>query len=553
LTPKLQKAFQAVEQRPRDPHAWAGLGDAFRLHGQLGPAEEAYQRSLGCAPTPRAFQGWAACAEARGQLGQAVGILSAARSRGMLSLSLLRSLGKLALDVGDLAAAENALAEYTARAPEDGQGFLLRAIGATRQGLGEAAIGYLDRAVLLMPTDPDAHANRAAVLESLSRLPEAEQAARRALALSPGQPLATLTLARVLRRSRQEKAALDVLATLDPTRLAPRQAARCEADRGMCLDGLGNTEQAWAAFEAMNRHAVRRPDFRLEAGTRFSQMVDDLQHLGPQLAALAAEPWAPPADGPVPVFVVGFPRSGTTLLETILGAHPELVATDEMRLTDRWLGEWSELLPDLPAYPAGVLQLTPTHRLALRSRWRQLLQEERPHLDPTLRVIDKVPLNLVHLPLLHAIFPEAPKVVLLRDPRDTAVSCFQQDFGPGASNNLMVDMASIAHLQARVFRFYASVGPTLGESVHVVRYEQLVEDHLSVSQRLLTAMGLSWDDRVAQYREGLQGAHITTPSYEQVIQPVHTRARAKWRRYAAQLGPWRATLDETARLLGYLD
>ncbi len=547
----LPRALRGVEQRPQDPQAWLALGLALRAAGQPGPGAEAFQQALRRQPGPGAFLGWAACVADQGRPAQAVGILTAAQRRGLLDRPGHHALARFAADAGDLAAATAALDRLVASDPGDGAAWLLRGITAMRAGRGQAARSDLARAVALLPEDPDSHANLAAVCESLNALDDAAAAALAARARAPAPPLATLTLARVRRRQGDPARALALLDALPVAGLVPHHAARRAADRALCLDALGAVDAAWAATVEMNAHARARPGVHPAHAARWSAMLDAILADAAALARSARRPWTPPDDGRSPVFVVGFPRSGTTLLEVMLGAHPALQATDELPVTDLVLRRWETLLPGVGPYPAGLHQLDGAARARGRAAWLAILDEVRPGLDPGRRIIDKVPLSLVHLPLLHALFPRSPLVVLLRDPRDTALSCFQQDFAPGATNDLMMDMDTIVDVQARAFAVLAAVRPVLAGALHVVRYEDLVADHEAVSARLLAAIGLGWDPAVARYREGLAGAHISTPSYAQVVRPVTTAARGKWRRYEGPLAPWRDRLDETAAALGY--
>ncbi|HCH63611.1 MAG TPA: hypothetical protein DFR83_12465 [Deltaproteobacteria bacterium] len=547
----LVSAMKAVEVRPQDPHAWATLGEALLQVRQHGPAEEAFTRSLQLGPTARGFTGWADSAVAVGEVSKAVGILTVARQRQLLAPAELRRLGELALEVGDLSAADGALEAYTAREPNDALGWLLRGIVQTTLGSGDQALPLLDRAVSLAPELPDAHANRASVLEALSRLEDAEQSARAALARAPGHPLGSLCLARVLRRQGRAEEALRVLDGLPDDGLTAAQVASRHGERGQCANALGEVARAWASFSTMNAHARQQSAVSHGDSAGWFERVTRIQALGPALAHHACRPWQPPTNDHPPVFVVGFPRSGTTLLERILGAHPDLQATDEMSVTDQLFAQWNELLPGVAAYPDGLLALEEAHRRKLRRHWFTLVQAERPQLNPQLRVIDKLPLNLVHLPLLHAIFPESPKIVLLRDPRDTALSCFMQDFALGATNNLMMSMDDIVMAQAQAFGAFAAVEATMAAHLQVVRYESMVADLEGVARPLLDAIGLAWSDQVLDHARGLANTHIRTPSYARVLQPVDASACNRWHQYADHLRPWRAQLDETAKRLGY--
>lgn len=547
----LDDRIRATKSRPQAPESWSALGVALLEHSDVAGAEAAFTRSVQLRPTGPGLRGWAECAARAGDLPRAVGLLTVARSRGLLSLGDWLRLGELAAAANDLAAATLALATYTRHAPEDARGWLHRAIVCTRSGSAQLALPMLDRAIALDPQLVDAHANRAVVLETLSRLSEAEHSAQKALEAHAGHPLAVLCLARVLRRQQRTAEARTVLLALPDDRLTPSQRSQKYADLGQCADQEGEIDTAWEAFGTMNRHAKARPAVALGQSDQWEAMVGLLAEQGEDLARFASTCTPPAEPGHAPVFVMGFPRSGTTLLERLLGAHPQLVPTDEPRVTDQLLREWPQLLPEVPPYPTGLHHLDGAQRHRLREAWHRLMRAERPGIDPKLHIIDKVPLNLVHLPLLHAIFPESPKVVLLRDPRDSALSCFMQDFAPGRVNNRMMDMDNIVRVQARAFRAFAAMRDALAEHLHILRYEDLTIDHTTVVQSLLTGMGFGAGPPIGDHRQGLGNTHITTPSYARVTQPVDTTACQRWHRYAHHLRPWRPILDQTAQVLGY--
>lgn len=547
----LTEALAQVQARPQDADVWVGLGKTFMGAGQPKPAAEAFQQALRRAPSTAAFRGWADAAVAQGQITHGVAVLTAAQGRGMLDHDGLLALGRYAMDANDLSAAAKALHTACTQRPEDGQSFLLLGIVEVRRGRADVAAPMLERACSLSPDNVDAHANLATVRETLNQLDAAATAAKAALALDPHHGLAGLCLARVLRRQGHLDESLALLDTIDDATLAPHHAARREVERGLCLDRKGNSQGAWDAFSAMNAHAQRRPGLRVEAAQSWRATVDEIRTMAPDLAGHAVGLRDEALSGEAPVFITGFPRSGTTLIETILGAHPALWSCGEQPITDVFLRRWTALMSDAPAYPQGLLAVGPERRAVLRRDWleaRDAVLSERP-VDR--RLIDKVPLNLVHLPLLHALFPEAPLIVVLRDPRDAALSCFMQDFGPGVGNLQMMDMHSIVGLMQAVFATYAAVKPVLGDALTVVRYEDVVEDQPGETARLLTALGLPWDDRVAKYWTTTAGRHVATPSYSQVSQPISTKARGRWRRYCDQLGPWREPLDQLAVDLGY--
>jgi hypothetical protein len=267
----------------------------------------------------------------------------------------------------------------------------------------------------------------------------------------------------------------------------------------------------------------------------------------PALASRLPGPLAgDPAD---PVFLVGFPRSGTTLLEQLLDAHPALASFDEQPFLQRLV---SRIHQQGDCYPEALERLDEQSCRQLRAHYFRDVARVLPSLGAR-RAVDKNPLNLVRLPLVATLFPQAQVLLALRHPCDVVLSCYMQNFRSPAFSITFETLASTAQMYAKVMAHYHEWCDRLGLPVHVLRYESLVADVSGVGRELFAFLGLEWTDDLAGFTERARAkGAISTPSYAQVVQPVNQRAVGRWQRYR----PWfeGAALDTLApwiERLGY--
>lgn len=262
-------------------------------------------------------------------------------------------------------------------------------------------------------------------------------------------------------------------------------------------------------------------------------------------ALLAGPPAA--GNGEPPVFLVGFPRSGTTLLDQILSGHPGIVVLEE-----------KDTLQDLcrryALSDAGIrvfLEDTPQSLADDRRRYWQQVDGYLPTRPRERLFVDKLPLNTLFLPLLARLFPEARFIFALRDPRDVVLSCFMQTFALNEAMRHFLTLEESAAFYAAVMEVGRRACAALTERVHSVRYEDVVADTEGEARRLLEFLDLDWDPKVLDVQATAKRRRINTPSYHQVARPIYGEARERWRRYAAQLEPVMPTLEPFIQAFSY--
>lgn len=395
------------------------------------------------------------------------------------------------------------------------------------------------------PGDDTARLQYALLLERLNRVDEAgEQLA--AVRHPRAQPaLYALCLGRWLRRRGDTRGALaQVLPALEQAggdEMAAQlhfEAARLhdlDHDEGAAMSAL---QQAHAA--AKQAFLTRHPE---------AERADPLAWLAQRLAVPVPAHWhAPIEDGhpPDPVFLVGFPRSGTTLLQQLLRMHPSLQVAEEVPVLE-------DVIAALPGdasdgdLGATLEALVPAQRSVLRGRYWQAMAAHAP--DPGRRLVDKYPLSLTRIGHIARLFPRAHTLCLLRHPCDVVLSCHLQAFGLNGGALAFSSLASTAEAYARVMAYWEEQRVLAGCAVHVLRYEDLVTAPGPTLREIHAFLGIPWhEDGIEDFHRQAHGreTRIRTPSYAQVARPLNTDALCRWRRYRrhfagepmARLAPW---------------
>jgi tetratricopeptide (TPR) repeat protein len=240
-----------------------------------------------------------------------------------------------------------------------------------------------------------------------------------------------------------------------------------------------------------------------------------------------------------PVFVVGMPRSGTTLTEQILCSHPAIFGAGELDLLARLTRQMPRAIKVQKPYPFCVAEMSLRQREeAAKYYLHGLFSYDRDH--PF--VVDKMPHNFMHLGLIQMIFPRAKVVHIQRDPRDTAVSNFQQNFAARHGGmGFSFDLVKIARQINDYHRLMAHWRGVLSIDFLDLRYEELVADQEGMTRRLLDFVGVGWDEQVMDFDKTERA--VRTASVTQVRQPIYQTSKQKWRRYEQHLGPLLDNLD----------
>ena len=344
-----------------------------------------------------------------------------------------------------------------------------------------------------------------------------------------------------LRRLKQFDAALARLADA-PSDVEPIRTVHV---RATLLERLGRTEEAFESFLQANRLQEESPTAPIERGARLrADLRAELALLTPSWL----QSWRNveiDEDRDDPVFLIGFPRSGTTLLDTILMGHPETIVMEEqppLNIVDSEIGGMAAL-PDLDGEAVA----------RARGRYFEEVEKIQP-LTPGKILIDKSPLFLYRAPLIRRLFPKARIILALRHPCDVVLSCFMSNFRLNSAMSNFLRLEDAAAFYDLCFRHWRRSCELFPLNVHTVVYEDLVEDVGGVVGPLLDWLGLERNAEMLDHRKTARTRGlITTASYSQVTEPIYKRASGRWRRYRPHLAPIVDILAPWALEFGYDD
>ena len=251
-------------------------------------------------------------------------------------------------------------------------------------------------------------------------------------------------------------------------------------------------------------------------------------------------------DGKNLLFMVGFPRSGTTLLDTILRSHKDIQVLEELPMV-------SKMEAAVPGKNT-IEKLEQMNNGDKQAAQLAYLKEARKHVDfkQSKIVVDKLPLNLAEVALISKIFPKSKFLFVLRHPLDAVLSCFMQNFKLNEAMSNMLELDDIVELYDSVMDiFYLSV-ERYSLDIHLVKYEELIEDMKKEVCDILKFMDLKWDEQVLHYQKtALNRNEIRTPSYAQVIQPLYKTATYRWINYSNELEAHKLILEKWITRFGY--
>lgn len=426
-----------------------------------------------------------------------------------------------------------------------------------RQADYESAVGFLEHAAALKPGDPSIRVNLATTLSRLDRFEDAHDHIKKALKLDDSSPNAHLRYGEILaqtgdiesatrhmeaalrkhpgngglydqlaryRKFSKEDAALIMKAEKALSRsMRPRERCGLLYALGKMHDDCREYEKAFGYYEQANLLKKKPYDVHLDDKLRRAQaktfsasFLDEVRDRG--------------HESKQPVFIVGMPRSGTTLMEQIIGGHPDGAGAGELPAIPAISNELFDATRGLRPADKVRAELTAGKLGELAERYLGILQQGR---GSVARIVDKLPSNFLFLGLIRAIFPNATIIHAIRNPLDCCLSCYFQNFTDLRWAN---DLEVISKIYGIYRNSMADWEKTLapGSILHV-RYEDLVEDPETHARRMIEACGLDWDESVLKFFR--QKSIVRTASIMQSRQPIYKTSKQRWTNYAQHLQP----------------
>jgi tetratricopeptide (TPR) repeat protein len=449
-----------------------------------------------------------------------------------------RGLGPALVQLGRLKEAE-AAARYLGKIePESPQTWVMMAAVATRLMRQEEALEAYERAAQLKPDEVGLRMSAGHVQKTLGRRHDSEASYKAALQMDPGRAEAYWSLADLKNYafSDEEIAAMQRLLVSDKREHS--NEAQLHFALGRAFEQRADYEQAFAHYAEGN--SLRRLDAPFD--------IDGFERRSARIRAFFDEGFfaARPGSGDpssAPIFIVGLPRSGSTLIEQILASHSQVEGTMELPNILNMVGQFDDVAAGRDGYPETVGRASAAQLAALGRRYLEetaALRSGREHFT------DKLPNNFSHIGLIHAILPDAAIIDARRHPMDACFSTFKQYFAEGQT--FSYDLADLG----RYYRCYLSLmdhwDRVLPGRVLHVQYEELVREPEANIRRLLEHCGLPYEAACLSFHETRRP--VRTASAEQVRQPLYSSGVGYWRHFERQLEPLRQTLGDCLERFG---
>ncbi len=413
-----------------------------------------------------------------------------------------------------------------------------------------------------LPRDASAQHLLAVICGQVNLTQEALAAVGRAQALAPRDPAIEVLRASLEADARQYGAARDRLEPLldrlgeavaqpGPDTVAQLRALfRGLKELARVLDALGEYEAAFAQAEAAAEIAPLLPEYA-RVSRRLLPDAIAANIAGFAGDALPGRFAGQPLPGSAPVFVLGFYRSGTTLAQEVLRAHPRVFLSDEVGLLHAVQQELQRMQPGPEPVPEKLGRLDATGVARLRAAyWSAARGHHGASCDQGV-FVDKFTLNTVDLGLIDTVFPDARVLFAMRDPRDVCLSCVQQLMVPGPATVHLLRLADTVSLYGQVMDFWLRIRERLALRWRLLRYEDAVSDFEGTFRPLFEFVGLDWRPEVIDFHRQAAGRYVASPSRNQVAQPLYRSSVARWRRYERQMAPVQAALAPFVAHFGY--
>lgn len=441
-----------------------------------------------------------------------------------------------------------------------------------RQFRDDDALDAIEEAVRRAPDEVELGLGLASHRLTRGRHAAAEEAYRRVLAIEAGNTLAYLGVATVLDQTNRIEELAALVGEAQEANVAPEglsfvkafdhrrakryveglealshvpdelETARRQQLLGQLLEGAGEYDEAFTAFERMNAITRADPSEPEQRGGAYRELI---RRQRDSLTPEWVRSWrtAQVDQRQSPAFLVGFPRSGTTLLDTILMSHPATEVLEE----EPTLKHATDALGGFEAIADASDDAIAKARDAYFETARSLTP-----LDPGKLLVDKNPLAMNSLPVIRRLFPDARIILALRHPCDVVLSCFVTNFKP---NNAMVNFLNLettAEAYDLSFGYFEKARELLQPAIHTIVYENIVADRDRELRPLFDFLGLEWDERVLDHQSTARSrGHIKTASYAQVVEPIYQRSAGRWLNYRKHLEPVLPVLEPWVRKYGY--
>jgi len=521
-------------------------GIQFHQSGQLGEAAGWYQKTLEIQPeNTDALNNLGGVLQAQGKLDEAVACYNKAISIKPDSAEAHYNLGNTLKDQGKL---DKAVAGYQKAVSIDPDfadahhnlGYALQELGRL-----EEAVASYQEAVSVKPDLAEAYNNIGLLYEKTNDLVKAEKYIAKARSISPGAANIKYAQSVILRRKGQIDDAIQLLESVDVKKISDQVAAKnINFELGRLYDRKENSSKAFYHISSGNKLHSKNYQSTIAAKDEFLSGISITERV---LTRDWVRSWPniPQGQATRNAFIVGFPRSGTTLLDQILDSHARIQVMEEKEA----IGDVIQSITG--DYPQSLASLGESDVQKLRKLYFKAVNSYITW-DSNTILVDKFPLNIRHIPLIARLFPNTRIILAMRHPYDVVLSNFMQNYriNNAMANFFTIEDSALAYKQ--VMGLWQKSVSLLPVNYHTVKYESLVAGFNVEVGQLLKFLEVDWDDAVLEYdNHAKKRGHIKTPSYQSVTEPIYQRAKYRWKRYEEQLEPVMKGLEPFIEAFGY--
>ena len=403
------------------------------------------------------------------------------------------------------------------------------------------------KAIAIQPNNADAYLNLCELYEKTNKLTNVLSVVKKVRDKFSSQKDEFLLFeAFVLFRQDRFQFVEEIISKINPDKLSENRKTIFFKLKADWLHHQENFDGAFEAYEHMNNNVKNSAEYQLCLPDQYydaqREKICEIASLQENLKFrnIIQAKWFQP------VFLIGFPRSGTTLLDTILRSHSGIDVVEEQPLVSKMMEKLgsAKSISDIEAIDlksAKVLSDIYRHEL-----------EKSINIHENKLVVDKLPLNILSIPIITKVFPEAKFILALRHPLDCVLSCWMQNFTLNASMANMVDLVRIVDLYCTTMEMLKLCEQRYSINIHPIRYEDLVTDFKETISILMKFLELSWEDQLKGYQKtALSRAKINTPSYTQVVKPIYENATYRWKKYEDHLQLHKTKLGHWINEFGY--
>ena len=531
---------RVVAAEPEDWESWNNLGNSRRLSGDFEGSVAASQRAVELSPdSPPVRLNYALAVASIGKIVEAEQLLRKIADEFPHDVKALTELHSLYKGQAREEEALEAIEAAVRREPRNLD--LLLGLASHRLSMlhTDAAEETYRQAVLLEPASGPANLGLGLVFELTNRGEELSKLVQEAEARGIPANASNFLQALDHRRARRFAEGLAALSKV-PEDI---ESSRRWHLLGQLYEGVGKHDEAFAAFSRMNENQRGDPTSPEQRAAAYRETVAKQRET---VTAAWLERWRKPArsDGrPAPVFLVGFPRSGTTLLDTMLMGHGNVEVLEE----EPTLRNATKFLPEFGDIPTATDEQISGARDEYYRTAANLTQ-----LAPGKLLVDKNPLSMNGLPIIARLFPDARIILALRHPCDVVLSCYATNFKLNDGMSSFLRLETAAELYDLSFRYFEQAQELLQLPMHKVVYEKVVADQEGELRSLFDFLSLDWHEDALDHQSTARGrGRIKTASYAQVHEPMYTRSAGRWLNYRKHLEPVFPVLEPWVRKFGY--